>query len=51
MGLLRFNIINDIEKGIIERVPNGIPNGYSQAKLTFVKRYSDKAKKQISNQI
>jgi GrpB-like predicted nucleotidyltransferase (UPF0157 family) len=48
-GKLKLNIINDIEKGIIQRVPNGVPNGYSQAKLTFVKKYSDEAKQKFQN--
>ena len=48
-GKLKLNIINDIEKGIIERVPNGMPNGYSQAKLAFVKKYSDAAKQEFQN--
>lgn len=48
-GKLKLNIINDIEKGIIERVPNGMPNGYSQAKLAFVKKYSNAAKQEFQN--
>lgn len=48
-GKLKLNIINDIEKGVIERIPNGLPNGYSQAKLAFVKKYSDAAKQEFQN--
>ncbi len=48
-GKLKLNIINDIEKGIIERMPNGMPNGYSQAKLAFVKKYSNAAKQKYQN--
>lgn len=48
-GKLKLNIIKDIEKGIIERIPNGKPNGYSQAKLAFVKKYSNAAKQQFQN--
>jgi Uncharacterized conserved protein len=48
-GKLKLNIINDIEKGTIERVPNGMPNGYSQAKLEFVKKYSNAAKQKFQN--
>jgi hypothetical protein len=42
-------MIKDIEKGIIERIPNGKPNGYLQAKLAFVKKYSNAAKQQFQN--
>jgi Uncharacterized conserved protein len=48
-GKLKLKIIDDIEKGIIERIPNGKPNGYSQAKLAFVKKYSDVAKQKFQN--
>ncbi|MGB8455272.1 MAG: GrpB family protein [Anaerocolumna sp.] len=48
-GKLKLNIINNIEKGIIERVPNGILNGYSQAKLAFVKKYPNTAKQEYQN--
>ena len=37
-GKLKQKILSDIEKGIIERLPNGAPNGYSQAKLQFVRK-------------
>jgi len=43
-GKLKLNILNDIENGIIERMPNGIPNGYSQAKFKFVEKFSAMAK-------
>ena len=48
-GKLKQNIIKDIEKGIIERVPNGMPNGYSNAKLAFVEKYSNIAKQEYQN--
>ena len=48
-GKLKINILKDIEKGIIERMPNGKPNGYSEAKLAFVKKYSDIAKQKFQN--
>lgn len=48
-GKLKLNIIKDIEKGIIERIPNGRLNGYSEAKLAFVKKYSDVAKKEFQD--
>jgi GrpB-like predicted nucleotidyltransferase (UPF0157 family) len=48
-GKLKLNIIKDIEKGLIERMPNGIPNGYSQAKLVFVEKYSKSAKREFQN--
>lgn len=46
-GKLKLKILSDIEKGIIERVPNGKPNGYSEAKLDFVRKYSDAAKREF----
>lgn len=46
-GKLKLNILNDIEKGLIERMPNGVPNGYSQAKLEFVKKYTNSAKQEF----
>jgi GrpB-like predicted nucleotidyltransferase (UPF0157 family) len=39
-GKLKMNILSDIKKGIIERLPNGKPNGYSKAKLAFVEKYT-----------
>ncbi len=46
-GKLKLNILKDIEKGTIERIPNGNPNGYSQAKLEFVKKYTNYAKQEF----
>lgn len=48
-GKLKLNIIKDIEDGKIERIPNGKPNGYSQAKLEFVKKYTNFAKEKFHN--
>lgn len=48
-GKLKLNILEDIEKGIIERMPNGQPNGYSVAKLAFVEKYSKAAKQEFQN--
>ena len=48
-GKLKLNILEDIEKGIIERMPNGQPNGYSVAKLAFVEKYSKVAKQEFQN--
>lgn len=48
-GHLKLKIIEDIESGIIERVPKGRPNGYSEAKLTFVEKYSKAAKQEYQN--
>lgn len=44
-GNLKRNILSDIEKGKIER----LPNGYSNAKLEFVKKYSMAAKQDFQN--
>lgn len=46
-GKLKLKILNDIEDGIIERIPNGNPNGYSQAKLSFVDKNSIIAKQEF----
>lgn len=46
-GKLKLKILNDIEDGIIERMPNGNPNGYSQAKLSFVDKNSIIAKQEF----
>ena len=46
-GKLKLNIVIDIEKGLIERMPNGVPNGYSQAKLELVKKYTNFAKQEF----
>lgn len=48
-GKLKLNILKDIEKGLIERIPNGVPNGYSEAKLVFVEKYSKYAKQEFQN--
>jgi len=48
-GKLKLNILEDIEKGIIERMPNGQPNGYSVAKFAFVEKYSKVAKQEFQN--
>lgn len=48
-GKLKLNILEDIEKGIIERMPNGQPNGYSVAKLAFVEKYSKAAKQEFQS--
>lgn len=39
-GELKSKILNDIENGVIERMPNGNPNGCSQAKWSFVEKIS-----------
>ena len=41
---LKEQILDDIQSGKIERMPNGQPNGYSMAKLDFVKRISEEAR-------
>ena len=41
---LKVKILNDINEGKIERMPNGQPNGYSNAKYSYVKDLSLKAK-------
>lgn len=43
-GALKAGILEGIEKGEIERMPQGRPNGYSQAKLAFVREYTDVAR-------
>lgn len=48
-GKLKQNILKDIEEGKIERIPNGMPNGYSEAKLEFVEKYSNAAKQEYQN--
>lgn len=44
-GQLKTNILRDIEKGVIERMPNG----YSVAKFAFVDKYSKLAKQRYTN--
>lgn len=41
---LKEKILTDISEGKMERMPNGQPNGYSNAKFSFVKEVSQKAK-------
>ena len=41
---LKEKILTDISEGKMERMPNGQPNGYSNAKLSFVKGISIRAK-------
>jgi GrpB-like predicted nucleotidyltransferase (UPF0157 family) len=48
-GKLKLKILEDIKNGVIERTPNGNPNGYSQAKLAFVQKYTDIAKQEYFN--
>lgn len=46
-GELKLKIVKGIEEGLIERMPNGIPNGYAKAKFEFVKKYSNFAKQEF----
>ena len=41
---LKEKILTDIAEGKLERMPDGQPNGYSNAKSSFVKEVSQKAK-------
>ena len=41
---LKVNILKDIKEGKLERMPNGQPNGYSNAKYAFVNEVSRKAR-------
>ena len=43
-GRIKQQILQDIQNGKIERMPNGQPNGYSQAKYAFVEKISAQAK-------
>ncbi len=47
-GQLKTQILRDIESGKIQRMPNGQPNGYSQAKFAFVERVSALAKQEFA---
>lgn len=47
-GRLKTRILQDIESGKIQRMPNGQPNGYSQAKFAFVERVSTLAKQEFA---
>ena len=40
---LKEQILDDISEGRLERMPNGQPNGYSNAKFSFVKDVSRRA--------
>lgn len=48
-GRLKLDIINDIENGTIARITDGVPNGYSNAKFEFVKKYSIIAKQEFQD--
>lgn len=48
-GRLKETILEDIRSGRIERMPNGRPNGYSQAKLAFVQEVSARAKREFGD--
>ena len=41
---LKVQILDDISAGRLERMPNGQPNGYSNAKYKYVNELSKKAK-------
>ena len=45
-GELKESILKAIDEGRMERMPDGRPNGYSNAKLAFVQRISAEAKKE-----
>ena len=46
---LKLQILKDIEEGRIERLPNGNPNGYSNAKLDFVRQHTEIARREFEN--
>ena len=48
-GRLKETILNDIQAGRIQRMPDGKPNGYSQAKLAFVQEISARAKREFKD--
>lgn len=48
-GRLKQRILDDIHAGRIERMPNGRPNGYSQAKLAFVQEITAKARREFGD--
>ena len=48
-GNLKERILKDIQEGKIERMPNGQPNGYSQAKFAFVEKISLQAKQALKD--
>ncbi len=47
-GRLKEEILRDIESGRLERLPNGRPNGYSQAKLAFVQDVTARARQEFA---
>ena len=49
-GRLKQKIVRDIESGVLERMPNGAPNGYSEAKLQFVQKITGIAKQEYHDQ-
>ena len=48
-GKLKKSILNDIEKGLIDPMPNGILIGYTNVKLDFIQKYSAIAKQEFKN--
>lgn len=48
-GNLKENILKDIQDGKIERMPNGQPNGYSNAKFAFVEKISLQARQDFKD--
>ena len=42
--MAKVQILDDISAGRLERMPNGQPNGYSNAKYKYVDELSKKAK-------
>ncbi len=48
-GRLKEKILDDINTGRLERMPNGRPNGYSQAKLAFVQEITAKARQEFGD--
>lgn len=48
-GRLKEEILQDIESGRLERLPNGRPNGYSQAKLAFVQDVTARARQEFTD--
>ena len=46
-GKLKLSIMDAIENGKIERITNGVPNGYSKAKFEFVSKYTAIAKQEF----
>lgn len=45
--MLKQKILSEIKNGIIERMPYGAPNGYSQAKLSYVENITNIAKQEF----